>query len=152
MTSTCTHRGRAKRKPALRGIRRGLLLVNSLVTVFNADTLAETGSIDVASADGSYWGSSGAVTAVAPSPDATRVYAIVSASSSKYVAVIDTNPLSPTFNKQIGQIAVAYGAWTLPLAWTARAYVALADGKTVEVVDTATNSVLGYFTSPSSGV
>ena len=32
-----------------------------------------------------------------------------------------------------------------------RLYISLSDGKTVEVVDTATNAVLGYFTKPSSG-
>jgi DNA-binding beta-propeller fold protein YncE len=32
-----------------------------------------------------------------------------------------------------------------------RLYVSLADGKTVEVIDTATNAVLGYFTVPATG-
>jgi len=30
-------------------------------------------------------------------------------------------------------------------------YVSLSDGRTVEVVDAASNTVLGYFTKPTSG-
>ena len=124
------------------------------VTVFDAITLGGPGYILVSTAEavGSEYATGEYATAVATSPDGTRAYAIVSSSTPKYVAVVDTNPASPTYNTQIGQIAVPLGVQGVAVSPDCRRlYVSLSDGKTVEVIDTASNTVLGYFTKPSSG-
>uniref|UniRef100_UPI0034E1DD11 beta-propeller fold lactonase family protein n=1 Tax=Mycobacterium sp. OAE908 TaxID=2817899 RepID=UPI0034E1DD11 len=124
------------------------------VNVFDATTLSGPGYIDVSTPEPGW----AYTTAVATSPDGRRTYAIVNTdefsyrSNSKYVSVIDTDPASPTYNTQIGQIAVAYGAKDIAVSPdNSRLYVTLADGATVEVFDTASNTALGYFVKPSSG-
>ena len=91
-------------------------------------------------------------------PDGLRAYVVMDTDlfdyggPAKYVAVLDTDRSSATFNTQIGHIAVPYGAQDVAISPDSRRlYVTLADGKTVEVIDTATHSVLGYFTRPGSG-
>ena len=91
-------------------------------------------------------------------PDGLRAYVVMDTDlfdyggPAKYVAVLDTDRSSATYNTQIGHIAVPYGAQDVAISPDSRRlYVTLADGKTVEVIDTATNSVLGYFTRPGSG-
>ena len=92
-------------------------------------------------------------------PDGLRAYVVVVDSDwypysglAKYVVVLDTDRSSATYNTQIGHIAVPYGAQDVAISPDSRRlYVTLADGKTVEVIDTATHAVLGYFTRPGSG-
>ena len=92
-------------------------------------------------------------------PDGLRAYVVVVDSdwypysgTAKYVAVLDTDRNSATYNTQIGHIAVPYGAQDVAISPDSRRlYVTLGDGKTVEVIDTATHSVLGYFTRPGAG-
>jgi YVTN family beta-propeller protein/VCBS repeat-containing protein len=121
------------------------------VTVFDAVTLGGFAYIPVSTAEavGTEYATGEYAAAVATSPDGKRAYAIV---TSKYVAVIDTDPGSATYNTQIGQIAVPFGVQSVAVSPdNRRLYISLSDGKTVEVVDTTTNAVLGYFTKPSSG-
>ena len=69
-----------------------------------------------------------------------------------YVAVIDIDRNSATYNTQIGEIAVPDGVVDVAVSPdSSRLYVSLADGRTVEVIDTATNTVVGYFTKPAPG-
>ena len=66
--------------------------------------------------------------------------------------MIDLDRTSPTYATQIATITVPYGAQDIAVGPDSRRlYVTLADGKTVEVIDTATHAVLGYFTRPGSG-
>ena len=124
------------------------------VMVFDAATLSGQAAILVSTAQstGTEFATGEFATAVVPSPDGNRAYAIVSSSTPKYVAVIDTNAASPTYNKQIGQIAVPHGVESVAVSPDSRRlYVSLSDGRTVEVIDAASNTVLGYFTKPTSG-
>jgi YVTN family beta-propeller protein len=124
------------------------------VDVFDS-ALSGAGYIDVSTPEPGW----AYTTAVATSADGRRTYAIVNtdefsySSKPKYVSVIDTDPTSPKYNTQIGQIAVPYGAQDIAVSPdSSRLYITLADGKTVEVVDTASNSAVGYFSRPSSGL
>ena len=62
------------------------------------------------------------------------------------ISVIDSDPTSSTYNTQIASIALpgAYDVNFIPDS--SRAYVLMNDFKTVRVINTATNTVVGYFT------
>jgi YVTN family beta-propeller protein len=62
------------------------------------------------------------------------------------VSVIDTDPNSATYNQEIARITIPDGAYDIALDGT-RAYVTSPDGKTVTVIDTRTNTVVGTFTT-----
>jgi YVTN family beta-propeller protein len=95
--------------------------------------------------------------AIAVRPDGLRAYVVVDSEmfdslGAKYVAVIDTDRSSPTYNTVIGHFSAPYGAQEVAVSADGRRlYISLADGKTVEVIDTSTNAVLGYFTKPGAG-
>ena len=64
------------------------------------------------------------------------------------VSVIDTDPASGTYNKTIATITVPDGAQDVAVsADGSRAYVTHSDGKTVTVIDTTTNQVIGTLTT-----
>jgi YVTN family beta-propeller protein len=64
------------------------------------------------------------------------------------VSVVDTDPNSPTYQKEIAFIKVPAGAQNVALSKDGKfAYVTSWDGKTVTVIDTATNAVVGSFTT-----
>ena len=68
------------------------------------------------------------------------------------VSVIDTDPESDTYNTEIATILVPDGASDVAVSTDgSRAYVTHSDGKTVTVIDTATNAVLGTFTTDPTG-
>ncbi|HYZ66732.1 MAG TPA: hypothetical protein VE666_02820 [Mycobacterium sp.] len=90
-------------------------------------------------------------TNVAISPDGKRTYAIVGPvawapyQDSVSISVIDSDPTSATYNTQIATITLP-GAIDVAFSPDSRiAYVLTNDRKTVRVMDTATNSVVGYF-------
>jgi len=90
-------------------------------------------------------------TNVAISPDGRRTYAVMypttwNPQQSVTIAVIDSDPTSAaTYNTQIASIALA-GAQDIAFsADSARAYVTMSDGKTIAVINTATNTVIGSF-------
>jgi YVTN family beta-propeller protein len=92
------------------------------------------------------------VTNVSISPDGKRTYAVVGPvawspyQSAVSISVIDSDPTSATYNTQIATIALP-GAYDVAFSPdSSRAYVLMDDHKTVRVIDTATNSVVGYFT------
>ena len=97
---------------------------------------------------------------VAISPDGRRTYAVMHAVSwnpqpAVSIAVIDTDPTSTaTYNTQIATIALP-GAQDVAFSTdSTRAYVTMNDGKTITVINTATNAVIGSFTTdqnPSGG-
>jgi YVTN family beta-propeller protein len=70
------------------------------------------------------------------------------------VSVIDiSDPSSPTYNKEIATIPIAAGAWNVATnSDGSLVYVTLSDGKTVTVIDTASNTVIGRLTTDQSGV
>jgi YVTN family beta-propeller protein len=62
------------------------------------------------------------------------------------VSVIDTDPASGTYNETIATITVPDGAQVVAVSTDgSRAYVTHSDGKTITVIDTATNQVIGTF-------
>ena len=64
------------------------------------------------------------------------------------VSVINTDPASGTYNTTIATITLPDGAQDVAVsADGSRAYVTHSDGKTVTVIDTATNQVIGTFTT-----
>ncbi|MBP1821147.1 beta-propeller fold lactonase family protein [Mycobacterium sp. OAE908] len=64
------------------------------------------------------------------------------------VSVIDTDRTSPTYNKEIGFIRLSGGAQDLALSPDGtRLYVDQGDGRSVTVIDVATNTVVGSFTT-----
>ena len=63
------------------------------------------------------------------------------------VAVVDIDPNSPTYNQEIAMIRVPAGAQDVALSGAGIAYVTSGDGKSVTVIDTATNAVIGTFTT-----
>jgi YVTN family beta-propeller protein len=71
------------------------------------------------------------------------------------VSVIDTNPASATYNTRIATITVPDGAQDVAVSPDGtRAYVTQSDGKTVTVIDTRTNTVIGTVTTdqnPTTG-
>ena len=97
---------------------------------------------------------------VAISPDGRRTYAVMHAVSwnpqpAVSIAVIDTDPTSTaTYNMQIATIALP-GAQDVAFSTdSTKAYVTMNDGKTITVINTATNAVIGSFTTdqnPSGG-
>jgi YVTN family beta-propeller protein len=98
------------------------------------------------------------VLSVAISPDGKRTYAVVNPdlfnfnSQAVSVSVLDTDPASATYNTQIATITVPAGAQDIAVSPDGtRAYVTESDGKTVTVIDTATNTVLGSFTTDQTG-
>ncbi len=93
---------------------------------------------------------------VSINPAGTRVYAVVAPtpwdSSGTYVAVYDTDRTSPTYNTHIATITVP--SPTDRVVFSAdgtRAYAAHPGGKSVTVIDTATNTVIGTITSDQIG-
>jgi YVTN family beta-propeller protein len=67
------------------------------------------------------------------------------------VSVIDTDPVSSTYNTEIARITVPDGATDVALGPDGqRAYVTQSDGKTVTVVGTTTNTVIDSFTTDST--
>ena len=67
--------------------------------------------------------------------------------------MIDTDPThTATYNTQIATINIPAGARDVALSPDgSRAYVTSWDGKTVTVVNTTTNTVIGTFTTDQSG-
>ncbi|MFN3006305.1 beta-propeller fold lactonase family protein [Mycolicibacterium wolinskyi] len=64
------------------------------------------------------------------------------------VSVIDSDPTSATYNTEIARITVPDGAYDVAFNHDgSRAYVTHSDGKSVTVIDTATNSVVGTFST-----
>jgi YVTN family beta-propeller protein len=64
------------------------------------------------------------------------------------VSVIDTNPASATYNTEIARITVPAGAQDVAFSPDGKtAYVTSWDGKTVTLIDTATNTVINSFTT-----
>jgi DNA-binding beta-propeller fold protein YncE len=108
-------------------------------------TLAELGTVNVTSpGTGSY------LTNLAASPDGKRVYALVSPPDgygvAKALSVIDT-----ATNREIATISVPAGALDVSVSPDSkRVYVAQYDGRTVLVIDSATNQLAGKFTTDQS--
>ena len=75
------------------------------VTILDAVTLGGLAYVPVSTAEavGTEYATGEYATAVAASPDGKRGYAIVSSSTPKYVAVIDTNPASPSTTRRSGR-------------------------------------------------
>lgn len=68
------------------------------------------------------------------------------------VSVIDTDPASSTYNQEIARIVVDDAPYDVSLDSEAnRAYVTHLDGRTVTVIDTETNTVLGVYRTDQSG-
>jgi YVTN family beta-propeller protein/VCBS repeat-containing protein len=117
------------------------------VQVFDAATLAGPGIIGISGP-----GEWPYVTNVAISPDGKRTYAIVGPvawapyQNSVSISVIDSDPTSATYNTQIATINLPGAIDVAFSPDSRRAYVLMNDRKTVRVIDTATNSVVGYFT------
>jgi len=64
------------------------------------------------------------------------------------VSVIDTDPNSATYQKEVAFIKVPAGAESVTLSKDGKfAYVTSWDGKTVTVIDPATNAIVGSFTT-----
>jgi YVTN family beta-propeller protein len=116
------------------------------VQMFNAATLAGPTYIGVtAPGEWPY------VTNVSISPDGKRTYALVGGTAWAYdppvsISVIDSDPTSSTYNTQIATIALPGASDVAFSPDSSRAYVLMNDGRTVRVIDTATNTVVGYFT------
>jgi YVTN family beta-propeller protein len=90
------------------------------------------------------------------SPDGKRAYArtteIWPTYTSQTFAVIDTDPLSATYNTQIATITVPAGAQYMKVsADGTRGYVVHDGGQTVTVVDLTTNTVIGSISSGQVG-
>jgi hypothetical protein len=62
------------------------------------------------------------------------------------VSVIDTDPTSSNFNKEIARIIVPLGVHDVAASGNS-AYVTSGDGKTVTVINTTTNTLAGIFTT-----
>ena len=95
------------------------------------------------------------VTNVSISPDGKRTYALVGETAWAYdptvtISVIDSDPTSSTYNTQIATIALPGATDVAFSPDSRRAYILMNDGKTVRVVDTATSTVVGYFTVPGA--
>ena len=84
------------------------------------------------------------VETVAFNADGTRLYALYhdADAGTTSVAVIDTNPSSPTYNTEIAAVAERTSALNPD---GTRRYTLQPDGKTVVVSNTATNTVIGSF-------
>ena len=94
--------------------------------------------------------------AVGIRPDSKRAYVVVDSeqfdyTGAKYVAVIDLDRTSPSYATQIASIAVAPGADNIVVGPDGRAYVAHNGGESVTVIDTATDTVIGYIATSHIG-
>ena len=94
--------------------------------------------------------------AVATSPDSKRAYVVVDNeefdyTGAKYVAVIDLDRTSPTYAKQIATITVPPGAQDIVVGPDGRAYVTHNGGESITVIDTATNTIVGYIDTSQIG-
>jgi DNA-binding beta-propeller fold protein YncE len=111
------------------------------VNVHNAD-MSQAGTISLTSLGYYYWSPT---TALALNGDKTRGYIVVQDYGyGQHVAVIDIDPVSPTYNTEIAVITERTTALSPD---GSRRYVAQPDGKTVVVYDTASNTVIGSFTT-----
>lgn len=64
------------------------------------------------------------------------------------VAVIDTDPMSANYNKQIATVIVPFGVHDVAVSPdSSRVYVTSGDGKTVTVINTTNNALVGTFTT-----
>ena len=93
---------------------------------------------------------------VSMNPAGTRVYAVAVPSPWDYsgnkVVVYDTDRSSPTYNTHVATITVPDGAQYVEFsADNTRAYVVHNGGKSVTVIDTATNTVIGSISSSQIG-
>ena len=133
------------------------------VVVVNTATMTVVDTIDVSDPYDSYYPE-----ALAFRPDGKRAYAAagyVSEGGYVYAAlfVIDTDPTSATYNEQIAAIALPVddqgifysdysGVFDVALSPDgSRAYVTSFDGKTVAVINTASNTLIGTFGGAAPG-
>ena len=86
------------------------------------------------------------VDTLAISADGTRTYAVVSSWDVGFyhVSVIDSDPASATYNRELAKIRTQDTAVSPD---GGRTYVLGSDGRSVAVLDTATNSLIGMFTT-----
>jgi YVTN family beta-propeller protein/VCBS repeat-containing protein len=95
--------------------------------------------------------------AVATSHISNRAYVVVDSEQwdyvgAKYVAVIDLDRTSPTYATQIGTIAVPPAAQDIVVSADGRrAFVTHSGGESVTVIDTATDTVIGYIATSQIG-
>ena len=91
------------------------------------------------------------VDTLAVNADGKRTYAVVSSWDVGFyhVSVIDSDPASATYNRELAQIRTQDTAVSPD---GRRTYVMAPDGKTITVIDTASNSVIGTFTTDLTSV
>jgi YVTN family beta-propeller protein len=91
------------------------------------------------------------VDTLAVNTDGTRTYAVVSSWDVGFyhVSVIDSDPASSTYNTEVARIRQQDTAVSLD---GSRTYVLGSDGRSVAVIDTATNSLIGTFTTDLTSV
>jgi YVTN family beta-propeller protein/VCBS repeat-containing protein len=94
--------------------------------------------------------------AVGTSPDSKRAYVVVDSeqfdyTGAKYVAVIDLDRTSTTYATQIATIEVPPGAQDIIVGPDGHAYVTHNGGESVTVIDTATDTVIGYIATSHIG-
>ena len=95
--------------------------------------------------------------AVATSHISKRAYVVVDSeqwdyTGAKYVAVIDLDRSSPTYATQIATIAVPPAAQDIVVSPDGRrAFVTHSGGESVTVIDTATDTVIGYIATSQIG-
>lgn len=65
------------------------------------------------------------------------------------VSVIDTDPASPTYNKEIARLQVPLGVGDLAVG-AGKLYVTNSDEKSVTIIDTVTNRIVGSFATDQS--
>ena len=93
-------------------------------------------------------------TNVSISPDGKRTYAIVGPLSwapeydTVSISVIDTDPTSTSYNTQIATIALPGARDVAFSPDSSRVYVLMNNSRTVRLISTATNSVVGYSPLP----
>ena len=121
--------------------------------VLDARTLADIDSVPL---DGNPGWPTLSIGSLTFSPDGKRAYArtteIWPTYTSQTFAVIDTDPVSATYNTQIATITVPTGAQYMKVsADGTRGYVVHDGGKTVTVVDLTTNTVIDTIASSEIG-